>query len=128
MITIIKPENVGKINPSGSFKVYVVTHDGVFHSDEVFSVALLRLLHNNIDIVRTRDEQVLKIAVENPEVFVLDVGGQYAPAKRNFDHHQREFPRLPNRGPIEAQRLPSVRLMALHFRGYLTAAPLKLDA
>ncbi len=92
MITVLKPEAIGEIKPAGSFKIYVVTHDGVFHSDEVFSVALLRLFYNNIDIIRTRNGWILEKAVENPEAFVLDVGGQYDPDKRNFDHHQQGAP------------------------------------
>ncbi len=92
MVTILKPEAINEMRPSGSFKIYVATHDGVFHSDEVFSVALLRLFYNNIDIIRTRDGGILEKAVENPEAFVLDVGGQYDPAKRNFDHHQHGAP------------------------------------
>lgn len=66
----------------------VVTHNGLFHGDEVAAVALLRLLHPNLTTVRTRDRMILSAALKDPDVWVLDVGGDFAPEKRNFDHHQ----------------------------------------
>lgn len=39
-------------------------------------------------VVRTRDASLLKAARANPEVFVVDVGGEYDPQQLNFDHHQ----------------------------------------
>jgi hypothetical protein len=63
---------------------YIVTHDGQAHQDELFAVAML-VAKYNIPYYRrdpTPDE------LENPEVCVVDVGGQYDPAKCNFDHHQ----------------------------------------
>ena len=64
------------------------THDGTFHADEVTACALL-LLFNLIDrdkIFRTRDEEVLSKCE-----YVCDVGGQYTPDKKRFDHHQIEY-------------------------------------
>lgn len=39
-------------------------------------------------VVRTRTPALLKLAKENPDVIVLDVGGELDPGKLNFDHHQ----------------------------------------
>lgn len=64
------------------------THNGTFHADEVTACALL-LHFGMIDrdkIVRTRDLGRL----ENCD-FVCDVGGEYDPKKRRFDHHQVEY-------------------------------------
>lgn len=61
------------------------THDGSFHADEVTACSLL-LLFDQIDrdkIYRTRDETILARCD-----FVCDVGGEYDPKKRRFDHHQ----------------------------------------
>jgi len=71
----------------------IVTHDGIFHADEVLACALLDVFlePTRMDIVRTRDEQALKLAKENPDTYVIDVGGEYNPDMLNFDHHQREF-------------------------------------
>lgn len=39
-------------------------------------------------VIRTRDPNLLAAARENPDVFVLDVGGELEPHLLNFDHHQ----------------------------------------
>lgn len=64
------------------------THDGTFHADEVTACALL-LIYGFIDrdkIVRTRLPHRLA-ACE----FVCDVGGEYNPSKKLFDHHQVSY-------------------------------------
>lgn len=68
-------------------KKTLITHNGTFHSDDVFSAAALTLLFKkrgeDINIVRTRDPEVIK----KGDV-VFDVGGEYDTAKNRFDHHQ----------------------------------------
>jgi uncharacterized UPF0160 family protein len=65
-------------------KKTVAVHSGSFHADDIFSVAVLSLLLGYIPkIIRTRDQGKIKKAD-----FVLDVGGEYDPAKNKFDHHQ----------------------------------------
>jgi uncharacterized UPF0160 family protein len=67
-------------------KLTVVTHNGRFHTDDVFAVAVLELVFeksHNIEIIRTRDEKIIKTAD-----IVVDVGGEYNPEKNKFDHHQ----------------------------------------
>jgi len=83
----------GTVNQNKGRDISVVTHDGLFHSDEVFSIALLKLFHKNINIVRTRDSEILKEAVDNPEIYVLDTGKVYNPQQLNFDHHQDKMPK-----------------------------------
>ena len=61
----------------------IATHNGKFHADDVFGVALLTQLFPGSEIVRTRDPEVLAQAD-----IVLDVGGTYDVAARRFDHHQ----------------------------------------
>lgn len=64
------------------------THDGSFHADEVTACALLALfdLIDAEKIVRTREACEL----EKYE-YVCDVGGIYDPARKLFDHHQKEY-------------------------------------
>ena len=64
------------------------THDGSFHADEVTACSLL-LLFDRIDrdkIHRTRDPSVLKGCD-----YVCDVGGEYSPDARRFDHHPIDY-------------------------------------
>jgi len=62
----------------------IVTHDGNFHADDVFSVAALRCVFPSFELIRTRDTEVMDKAD-----IVLDVGGEYDPEAGRFDHHQR---------------------------------------
>ena len=61
----------------------VVTHNAKFHSDDVFGVAALLMLYPDAEVIRTRDEEVIKSAD-----IVLDVGGISDPDTDRFDHHQ----------------------------------------
>lgn len=61
----------------------IVTHSGGFHADDAFAVATLLLLHPDAEVVRTRDPKVFETGD-----FVVDVGGEYDPARNRFDHHQ----------------------------------------
>ena len=70
----------------------VVTHDGTFHTDEVFAIALLKkFVNSNLEIIRTRDENILDEAKADKRTFIVDVGRDYNYNMKNFDHHQREF-------------------------------------
>lgn len=64
----------------------IVTHNGAYHADDVFALAILKLIHPEAKIVRTRDEQIIASAD-----IVVDVGYIYDPDKNRFDHHQPEF-------------------------------------
>lgn len=65
----------------------MVTHNGVFHADDVFAVATLQLAYGveNVYVTRTRDAKV----IESADV-VVDVGAQYDRMRKRFDHHQKE--------------------------------------
>jgi len=67
-----------------SKKVKVAVHNGCFHPDDICAVAILALyLKKPIKIFRTRDPKVLE-----KMDYILDVGGEYNPEKRIFDHHE----------------------------------------
>lgn len=65
--------------------IRIITHDGTFHSDDVFAVAALKKIldPHEVEIKRTRDPQIIEVGD-----YVVDVGGIYDPAKNRFDHHQ----------------------------------------
>lgn len=90
----------------------IVTHSGQFHADEVYAVAYFTLCRGGLDLksadietmlanekgcadeillLRTRDTEELRRATEDPQIIVVDVGGEYDPAKNNYDHHQEGF-------------------------------------
>ena len=65
----------------------LITHNGSFHTDDIFAVATLSLMlekkGENFEIIRTRDPEII-----NEGDYVFDVGGIYDPATNRFDHHQ----------------------------------------
>jgi uncharacterized UPF0160 family protein len=72
----------------------IVTHDGSFHSDEVFAISLLKKFYfkeDNLKILRTRNFNELESFKKNKNVFVIDVGQNYDYKFKNFDHHQNSF-------------------------------------
>lgn len=62
-----------------------MTHHGRFHADDVFSVALSKIIFGDISLNRTRCEHSIK----NADI-VIDVGEKYDPDNNLFDHHQKE--------------------------------------
>lgn len=65
----------------------IITHPGNAHKDEFLACAVL-LSKYPVSIVR-REPSADDLA--DPEITVLDIGGEHAPERNNFDHHQ--FPR-----------------------------------
>lgn len=77
----------------------VITHSGSFHADDVFAVAALQLHFGveNIEVIRTRDEEVVATGD-----IVVDVGGVFDPTQGRFDHHQNGSPIRDNGIPYAA--------------------------
>lgn len=67
--------------------IKIATHNAKFHTDDVFAVAALFLNYGeeNCKVIRTRDPEEISKAY-----IVVDVGSVYDPARRRFDHHQKE--------------------------------------
>jgi len=62
----------------------IVTHNGNFHADDVFSIAALKSIFPVCKLIRTRD-----LALISKADIVVDVGGEYDSDTDRFDHHQR---------------------------------------
>lgn len=75
----------------------IATHNGTFHADDVFGVAVLLALHPQGTLVRTRDAQTIAQAD-----FAVDVGGEWDAARGRFDHHQRGFAGARDSGVVYA--------------------------
>ncbi len=65
----------------------IITHSGSAHFDEVMAVALILATRSRTDFSIARREPSLA-ELEDPGIWVVDVGGRLEPEKRNFDHHQ----------------------------------------
>lgn len=73
-------------------KSRIVTHSGSFHADEIFATALIkRFINEDIELIRTRDEEVLSKYTNDGNTWVIDVGRSYNEKVLNFDHHQASF-------------------------------------
>ena len=57
--------------------ICIGTHSGIFHCDDVMAVAMIAILTKNVNVIRSRDEETLKMAD-----LLVDVG--YG----TYDHHQ----------------------------------------
>lgn len=64
--------------------VNAVTHTAPHHADEVFATAMLAILFP-VELYRTRDQAI----IDNTNAIVYDVGGEFNPKKKRFDHHQK---------------------------------------
>lgn len=99
--------------------ISIITHSGSFHSDELFAIALIKkFISSNVDIIRTRDESVLKKGTSDSNVWVVDVGRGYDEKLKNFDHHQRDFTKMWPKTNIPYSSCGLVWLY-LRRRGYL---------
>jgi uncharacterized UPF0160 family protein len=67
--------------------ISIVTHSGTFHADDVFAVAMVKLLLKDTPhtLTRTRDTALMESAD-----WLLDIGNTYNPETKRFDHHMRE--------------------------------------
>ncbi|KAI5168759.1 hypothetical protein PAEPH01_0397 [Pancytospora epiphaga] len=64
----------------------LVTHSGNFHYDEILATALLEIIFEKVELIRTRDRNIIKTGD-----IVYDVGGIFNPDANHFDHHQNTF-------------------------------------
>ncbi len=91
----------------------LITHSGSFHADDLFSYVILKRLFPDHALLRTRDEAVFRNSTRDDIIF--DVGMQYSPEYRRYDHHMRDAPRRENGFPYSACGL----VWKFHGRDYL---------
>ncbi|KAK5661689.1 hypothetical protein OQA88_9789 [Cercophora sp. LCS_1] len=99
-----------RLKTSAGGGVSIGTHNGHFHADEALAVYMLRKYiptYTNATLVRTRDPKLLETCD-----IVVDVGGEYEPARNRYDHHQRTFTAT---FPGRNTKLSSAGLVYLHF-------------
>ncbi|KAI1439101.1 putative UPF0160 protein C27H6.8 [Xylaria sp. CBS 124048] len=107
-------ENVSKRLKTDS-GITIGTHNGHFHADEALAVHMLRQLptYAGAALLRSRDPAALAECHT-----IVDVGGEYDPARNRYDHHQKTFDTT---FPNYATRLSSAGLVYMHFGRALLA-------
>lgn len=78
-------------------KLRIITHGGMAHADEFLAIAVILARHdldysNCEAVIERRDPKPEEL--DNPDIYVVDVGGRYEPDLRNYDHHQGDDPRV----------------------------------
>jgi len=72
----------------------IVTHHGSAHRDEFMACCLVLALPDNHDDPVIERREPTAADLDDPKVWVLDIGGRCEPALLNFDHHH-----LPSQTP-----------------------------
>ncbi len=75
-----------RIHKTYSQIVNAVTHTAPHHADEVFATVMLAFLFP-VELFRTRNQSL----IDATDAIVYDVGGEFDPTRKRFDHHQRGF-------------------------------------
>ncbi|XP_020811142.1 UPF0160 protein C27H6.8 [Drosophila serrata] len=75
--------------PPKRSSLWIGTHSGTFHCDEVVACFMLKKLpeYEHAEIFRSRDDKALREKCD----IIVDVGGEYDHAKKWYDHHQKSF-------------------------------------
>ena len=65
----------------------IITHPGGAHFDEITALGLILAVHADTEF-RVERREPATAELDDPDVWVVDVGDRHEPEKRNFDHHQ----------------------------------------
>lgn len=65
----------------------IITHPGGAHFDELTAISLILAVNYDTEF-RVERRAPTEGELENPEVWVIDIGNRHEPEKKNFDHHQ----------------------------------------
>ena len=65
----------------------IITHPGSAHFDEVTAISLILAVNASGHYIVERREPTGS-ELDDPNVWVVDVGNRHEPSKHNFDHHQ----------------------------------------
>ncbi|MBN1500597.1 MAG: MYG1 family protein [Spirochaetes bacterium] len=60
----------------------IAVHEGTFHADEVFAIAIIKFIYTDFELIRTRNDAILCECDLR-----IDVGGKNNPETGDFDHH-----------------------------------------
>lgn len=77
----------GVVLMSAMEKTLIIIHPGSAHFDEMTAVSLILAMRPGIDFAVERREPATA-ELDDPNVWVIDIGGRHEPRLHNFDHHQ----------------------------------------
>lgn len=66
----------------------IVSHKAPRHVDDALAVALLVVKYPDAALEFVHPQKVPNEYIENPSIILVDVGGDFNPELRNYDHHQ----------------------------------------
>lgn len=101
----------------------VLTHDTVFHADEVFAIAMLKEAGYKFNLIRSRKKETVEFGVSTHDWLVIDVGFKFDD-NNNRDHHQDLS--LPSSAgmiwnDLKEELLPGNELAQLYFGSFISA-------
>ena len=67
----------------------VITHPGTAYRDDFLSLSFVLCQDPTVEIIEKKEPTLSEI--KDPEIWVLDVGGQFDPSVKAFDHHQEDW-------------------------------------
>ena len=79
-------------------RIIIGTHSDSFHADDVYAVAILATLNPNYEVIRSRDNELLKSKCD----YIVDVGGVYQPEEKIYDHHFNDSPSYDDNLPMSS--------------------------
>ncbi len=65
----------------------IITHPGSAHFDEVTAVSMILAVYAGTEF-RIERREPGQAELDDPDVWVVDIGDRYEPERHNFDHHQ----------------------------------------
>ena len=68
-------------------KTLILTHPGGAHFDDITAVGFVLASYPETEF-KVERRVPRKEELDDPEIWVLDIGNRHEPEKLNFDHHQ----------------------------------------
>jgi Uncharacterised protein family (UPF0160) len=65
----------------------IITHPGSAHFDEVTAISFLLAEKTDVQF-RIERREPMPVELDDPDIWVIDIGLRHEPEKHNFDHHQ----------------------------------------
>jgi hypothetical protein len=66
----------------------IISHLNPRHMDDFLAIAILKTKYPDAEIDFVHPQSVPNSYLEDPEIILVDVGGNYNPQLKNYDHHQ----------------------------------------